>query len=134
MFECRGAWDFGRLGGMDPTSDIPDEFGEIPNGTEDEEGACDPDADCFRPPTKNCIVVCLHCREQYDSYKIHWVESVGKDGKKRGFWRCPTSGCGGAGFNFDIYPIDPNYENEADRGFVGGWFDDDGNRVPPPMD
>lgn len=91
-----------------------------------------PEDDCFRPPKKNCLVICLHCQEQYDSYKITWVEGASVDGRKGGFWRCPTPGCNGAGFTFDIFPVDPNWEDDEERGFVGGWFDDDGNRVPPP--
>ena len=93
----------------------------------------DPDNDPFRPPKRNCTVYCLHCQQKYDSFRIHWVESVGADGRKKGFWRCPTPGCGGAGFQFDIYPTDPNYVDEEDRGMTGGWFDDDGNPVPPPF-
>lgn len=97
-------------------------------------GAADrrPGDDPFRPPKQNCLVACLHCRRQYDSYQIHWVVQRGRDGKESGFWRCPTPGCGGAGFLFDIHPIDPNWEDEEDRGMTGGWFDDDGNPMAPP--
>ena len=39
-----------------------------------------------------------------------------------GFWMCPTSNCGGAGFKFDIFPVDPDHPANA------GWhsWDDDG--------
>lgn len=104
--------------------DLPDE----------QPGPRTPETDSFRPPRNNCIVVCLHCRQQYDSYKMQWLEVPTKSGATEGFWFCGTPGCSGKGFNCDIFPIDPNWEDDEDRGFVGGWFDDDGNRVPPPMD
>ena len=90
-----------------------------------------PENDIFRPPSENCEVFCLHCRQKYDSYKIHWVPKEGGEG----FWCCPTPGCGGMGFGFDIHPTDPHYpEHDPEGRFIGGWFDDDGNRVPPPVD
>ena len=57
--------------------------------------------DCFRPPDQPCQVQCLHCGQQYSSADIVWCE--GEDG---GFWRCPVEGCDGAGFQFDIHPVD----------------------------
>jgi len=57
--------------------------------------------DCFRPPDEPCQVQCLHCGEQYSSADIVWHESA--DG---GFWTCPIEGCDGAGFQFDIHPVD----------------------------
>lgn len=66
----------------------------------------------FRPPSIPTEVFCLHCRREYSSYLIHWREEVGRDGVKRGFWCCPTPGCDGLGFGFDIFPIDPDYVDE----------------------
>jgi hypothetical protein len=97
----------------------------------DEPHEPNPETDPVCPPKKNCVVVCLHCREQYDSYRIHWVEEPPVEGKRRSFWCCPIDGCDGKGFRFDIHPIDANWEDEEDRGMTGGWFDDDGNRVSP---
>ena len=53
---------------------------------------------------------------------------MGEDqgGRKHGFWCCPTPGCDGKGFGFDILPTDPTYQDEN-----GGWinFDDDAPSV-----
>jgi hypothetical protein len=82
----------------------------------------DPDNDVFRPPAIPTLVACLHCGEEYESYRIEWRVERDADGKQRGFWCCPIEGCGGCGFGFDILPVDPNYRDEH-----GGWvsFDDD---------
>ena len=72
----------------------------------------DPDADCFRTPAIPTLVGCLHCGEEYDSYLIEWRVSTAVNGKPHGFWCCPTPGCGGAGFGFDILPADPDYRDE----------------------
>lgn len=68
-------------------------------------------SDPFRPPDIPVEVHCLHCDQEYESYLIWWDESTG-DEQVRGFWRCPTPGCGGAGFGFDIFPTDPEYRGE----------------------
>lgn len=57
--------------------------------------------DCFKPPEEPCQVRCLHCGQEYSSSEIVW-RAKGDDG----FWRCPMEGCGGAGFGFDIHPVD----------------------------
>jgi len=64
------------------------------------------DDDPFGPPVIPTEVQCLHCGREYQSYLIQWVEEI-VDGEARGFWRCPTPGCDGAGFGFDIFPTDP---------------------------
>ena len=56
--------------------------------------------DPFRPPTEPCDVFCLHCGKEFSSDKIRW--------QRRGeesFWCCPTPGCGGMGYKFDIFPV-----------------------------
>jgi hypothetical protein len=68
-------------------------------------------------------VHCLHCGREYDSYLIWWDEEL-IDGKRSGFWRCPTPGCSGAGFGFDIWPVDPEYRDE-DGELI--WCDDEDN-------
>jgi hypothetical protein len=82
----------------------------------------DPDTDPFRPPETSILVGCLHCRQEYESYLIEWRAESGADGNPSGFWCCPTPGCGGKGFWFDIFPLDPEYEDER-GGFV--WVDED---------
>lgn len=76
--------------------------------------------DPFRPPEVAVAVQCLHCGEEYESYLIEWREGACGDGEVRGFWCCPTPGCDGIGFGFDILPTDPNYRDER-----GGWVWDD---------
>ena len=39
-----------------------------------------------------------------------------------GFWCCPTPGCDGKGFGFDIFPIDPDYRDEQGNLM---WMEDD---------
>lgn len=82
----------------------------------------DPDADPFRPPEVPVEVSCLHCGRTYDSYLIEWREYYGENDEIKGFWCCPTPGCDGLGFGFDILPTDPDYRDE-----YGGWvsFDDE---------
>jgi hypothetical protein len=76
----------------------------------------DPTGDPFGPPEVSVEVECLHCGQQYDSYLIEWRIQTDVEGKQHGFWCCPTPGCGGMGFGFDILPTDPNYRDER-----GGW-------------
>ena len=76
----------------------------------------DRDADPFHPPEAPTEVECLHCGREYDSYLIEWREEMGPDGQVHGFWCCPTPGCSGIGFGFDILPTDPEYRDER-----GGW-------------
>ena len=58
--------------------------------------------DPFRPPPEPCAVRCLHCGMEYSSSEITWKSSP----EGGGFWCCPTDGCGGMGFSFDIFPLD----------------------------
>jgi hypothetical protein len=85
----------------------------------------DSDADPFRPPTLSTIVHCLHCNEEFDSYRIEWRVEIGSNGKPHGFWCCPTENCDGRGFGFDIFPIDPDYRDE--EGIKMWSSDDDGD-------
>ena len=82
----------------------------------------DPNNDPFHPPELPIEVECLHCGQEYDSYLIEWREELDAEGKVHGFWCCPTPGCDGKGFGFDILPTDPDYRDER-----GGWvsFDDE---------
>jgi len=84
----------------------------------------DPDSDPFKPPAAPTEVHCLHCGKEYESYLIEWRIETGADGAPCGFWCCPTPGCDGRGFGFDILPTDPRYRDER-----GGWVwdDEDGN-------
>jgi hypothetical protein len=76
----------------------------------------DADKDPFRPPTIPTLVGCLHCGQEYESYRIEWRVERGADGRPHGFWCCPIPGCGGIGFGCDILPVDPTYRDER-----GGW-------------
>jgi hypothetical protein len=80
----------------------------------------DPKSDLFRPPDTPTLVGCLHCGQEYESYRIEWRIERTRDGKSSGFWCCPIAGCGGRGFGFDILPLDPAYRDER-----GGWCSDD---------
>jgi hypothetical protein len=66
----------------------------------------DPDADCFKPPPGSILVECIHCGEEYESYLIEW-RVLDTDNGRMGFWCCPIKDCDGAGFGFDIFPVDP---------------------------
>jgi hypothetical protein len=71
-----------------------------------------PDGEVFRPPEVPILVCCLHCGEEYDSYRIEWRIRSNRNGESRGFWCCPIPGCDGVGFGCDILPVDPDYEDE----------------------
>jgi hypothetical protein len=53
--------------------------------------------DDLGPPEEPVEVRCLHCRNVYSSDRMVWY---------RGLWMCPHIACGGAGFLFDLYPLD----------------------------
>lgn len=108
-----------------PSDDIP--FGDDADGFPDEyhdpfrpEDRVDPN-DMMSPPKVACECYCLHCQRTFMSEGI-WFQKVihARDGFE-GFWMCPTSNCGGAGFTFDIFPTDPAHPANA------GWHycDDD---------
>jgi hypothetical protein len=82
----------------------------------------DPNTDPFKPPAIPTEVFCLHCQQTYESYLIEWRAETGADGKAGGFWCCPTPGCGGCGFGFDIFPTDPDYRTEDGETM---WVDDE---------
>lgn len=83
----------------------------------------DPAGDPFGPPAIPTVVGCLHCHQEYDSYLIEWRIETDAAGRPHGFWCCPTPGCDGRGFGFDILPTDPNYRDEdGERMYV---FDDE---------
>ena len=84
--------------------------------------AGDPQADPFRPPKLSTIVHCIHCGEEYDSYRIEWRVELCDDGRNHGFWCCPIEGCDGRGFGFDIFPVDPEYRDEHGNKM---WSDDE---------
>jgi hypothetical protein len=80
--------------------------------SEPEFNMLDPDRDVFKPPKISTLVHCLHCNEEYDSYRIEWRLMTDNKGRPYGQWCCPISGCDGAGFLFDIFPVDPDYRDE----------------------
>ena len=52
------------------------------------------------------MVRCLHCGQEYLSSQIVWRD---------GFWSCPVEGCGGAGYQFDIHPLDSSLWGDEDE-------------------
>ena len=81
--------------------------------------------DPFSPPAVPCEVQCIHCGETYDSWQIVWRETP-DEGALRGTWCCPTNGCDGVGFGFDIFPTDPTWADENGDQFIVHFDDDDG--------
>jgi hypothetical protein len=75
----------------------------------------DPTDDCFAPPKVSVEVSCMHCGEVYDSWQILWREDNSNPHFK-GHWCCPTPGCDGVGFGFDILPTDPSWRTEDGSG------------------
>jgi hypothetical protein len=84
-----------------------------------------PANDPFGPPTISTVVHCIHCGEEYDSYKIEWRIECDADGTQHGFWCCPMPGCDGKGFGFDIFPVDPDYRDENGELMWSGDEEDD---------
>lgn len=98
--------------------------------------APDPNSDPFKPPAIPTEVQCLHCGREYESYLIEWRIEEDPDGRPQGAWCCPTPGCEGTGFGFDILPTDPEYIGEDGEAM---WvFDDeeeeDAAEFDPPPD
>jgi hypothetical protein len=96
-----------------------------------------PENDPFGPPVISTVVHCIHCGEEYDSYRIEWRIERDMDGKEHGFWCCPMPSCDGKGFGFDIFPVDPEYRDENgelmwcsdEDGFESDEFDDEDSEV-----
>src|SRR3954468_19489206 len=65
--------------------------------------------DPMRPPKDPCECWCMHCRRTFMSTEIWFQRVLNDPGGFKGFWMCPTPNCGGAGFNFDIFPTDPEH-------------------------
>ena len=89
--------------------------------------------DPFRPPTVPVMVHCLHCDQEYESYLIHWVEET-TEADIPGFWWCPTPGCDGKGFGFDIFPVDPDYRDEQGNLMWTEDDDEDYDEADGPVD
>lgn len=84
-----------------------------------------PQDDPFRPPEVPTLVACIHCGEEYESFRIEWREFVNDKGETVGFWCCPIPGCDGKGFGFDIFPVDPDYQDESGRWITSDDEDED---------
>jgi len=84
--------------------------------------------DIFRPPAIPTEVSCLHCGQVYDSYLIEWRDGAGPAGDP-GAWCCPTPGCDGLGFLFDIWPTDPEWRDE--NGNKVCWVDESDDDADP---
>jgi hypothetical protein len=86
--------------------------------------------DHMKPPKESILVHCLHCGQEYESYEIVWEPNdkpphEGETHRMPGMWCCPVEGCGGAGFCFDIFPVDEDYVDPETGERL--WHDD------PPM-
>lgn len=77
-----------------------------------DEEVADSQSDPFKPPVISTIVHCLHCGQEYDSYRIEYRILTARDGERCGFWCCPIEGCDGRGFGFDVFPVDPEYRDD----------------------
>jgi len=89
--------------------------------------------DCFAPPTEPCECYCLHCQRTFMSDQI-WLQRIIGDKQMKGFWKCPTPNCGGAGFTFDIFPTDPDHPANACWAcddFDDDDLDDEENEIDP---
>lgn len=102
---------------------MPQEWSPDPNSPQAQ-------SDCFKPPAVPTLVHCIHCHNEYDSYQIEWRIDVDQAGRTHGFWCCPMPGCGGKGFGFDIFPVDPEYRDED--GHKMWTSDEDGDDDLPP--
>ncbi|MEM6313076.1 MAG: hypothetical protein AAF743_03270 [Planctomycetota bacterium] len=95
---------------------MPEGFDEsdIPFG--DDLEPADPDRpdwdDGFQPPEEPTEVGCLHCGEVFESYMMVRRPIDGMEGEH---WCCPTPGCTGIGFGFDIFPTDPDWVDPEGR-------------------
>jgi hypothetical protein len=107
------------------SSDIPDPAADgyadadarhLPHGYE----LSDPN-DSMSPPKEPCECWCMCCRRTFMSTEIWFQRVLNDPAGFSGFWMCPTPNCGGAGFNFEIFPTDP--EHPANKEWVH--FDDD---------
>ena len=98
----------------DPTPPIP------PSDHREPDSSADTPFDHFAPPAEPCECYCLHCHRVFMSDGM-WFQKVinAADGFK-GFWKCATPNCDGAGFTFDIFPTDPTHPANE------GWTSDDG--------
>jgi hypothetical protein len=76
--------------------------------------------DPFCPPAEPVQVECIHCGMRYTSDQIVWIKSG-----DQGFWRCPVEGCDGAGFGFDIFPVDDPIISGRDEDNDFGLTDDE---------
>jgi hypothetical protein len=75
--------------------------------------------DPLGPPEVPCECFCLHCRRTFMSDKMWFQRVIGSRDGFDGFWMCPTPNCSGAGFEFDIFPTDPNHPSNE------GWIEVD---------
>ena len=103
-------------------ADAPDTPDDLDLTRDSSYDPTDPAGDPFHPPSIPTLVECLHCGEEYESFLIEWRIETELDGERHGFWCCPTDGCDGKGFGFDIHPIDPDWSDPDGRDM--GWSSD----------
>jgi hypothetical protein len=82
--------------------------------------------DPFRPPCRPRDVFCLHCGKLYSSDQLRWRRCGGQWA-----WCCPTPGCDGRGYRFDIFPLaEPRGASTDDAAAE----DDQDGEAPEPKD
>jgi len=63
--------------------------------------------DSLGPPEQSVLCKCWHCGEQYQSSKMFYGHKEGiVTLNNTPLWWCPTEDCDGAGFRFDIHPVE----------------------------
>jgi hypothetical protein len=77
--------------------------------------------DPFAPPQPPMRVCCLHCGNEFDSDEIVYRPRPNIHGPiehgMTGDWCCPTPGCDGVGYGFDIVPSDQDWEDQDGNGW-----------------
>ena len=57
--------------------------------------------DPFAPPNQNVEVQCIHCGAKYYAWEMVFEKRFGSK-----LWRCRDPICDGAGYGFDILPLE----------------------------
>jgi hypothetical protein len=104
--------------------------------------------DPFQPPPENLTLTCacIHCGQNshaFEAVEMRWIVN-------ENMWACPCTTCGGRGFQFDIHPIERQWQcAECDHWYAppdgnfkasnakcpkcgsphaNGWFDDEADQ------
>lgn len=61
--------------------------------------------DPYCPPKKPVLARCDHCRMTYKTDRMIWGTKAGMRSIAP-LWWCPTDGCDGAGYGFDVHKVE----------------------------